>query len=137
GLPGPRRQRLARPVFRTLRAHGRARSPRSQRNPGADAPPRCRTAQERDSPMMTPSDVKATLSFSDGSPAMDLPVYKGTIGPDVIDIRKLYAQTGKFTYDPGFPLTAACQSSITYIDGDKGELLYRGYPIEQLATNCD
>src|SRR6186713_3173680 len=86
---------------------------------------------------MTPSDVKATLSFSDGSPAMDLPVYKGTIGPDVIDIRKLYAQTGKFTYDPGFLSTAACQSSITYIDGDKGELLYRGYPIEQLATNCD
>ena len=52
--------------------------------------------------MMTPSDVKATLSFSDGSPSMDLPIYKGTIGPDVIDIRKLYAQTGKFTYDPGF-----------------------------------
>jgi citrate synthase len=52
--------------------------------------------------MMTPSDVKATLSFSDGSPSMELPIYKGSIGPDVIDIRKLYAQTGKFTYDPGF-----------------------------------
>ena len=87
--------------------------------------------------MMTPSDVKATLSFSDGSPAMELPIYKGTIGPDVIDIRKLYAQTGKFTYDPGFLSTAACNSTITYIDGDKGELLYRGYPIEQLATQCD
>ena len=86
---------------------------------------------------MTPSDVKATLSFSDGSPSMDLPLYKGSIGPDVIDIRKLYAQTGKFTYDPGFLSTASCNSSITYIDGDKGELLYRGYPIEQLATNCD
>jgi citrate synthase len=86
---------------------------------------------------MTPSDVKATLSFSDGSPSMDLPIYKGSIGPDVIDIRKLYAQTGKFTYDPGFLSTAACQSNITYIDGDKGELLYRGYPIEQLATQCD
>ena len=86
---------------------------------------------------MTPSDVKATLSFSDGSPSMDLPIYKGTIGPDVIDIRKLYAQTGKFTYDPGFLSTAACQSTITYIDGDKGELLYRGYPIEQLAEHCD
>ena len=86
---------------------------------------------------MTPSDVKATLSFSDGSPQMDLPLYKGTIGPDVIDIRKLYAQTGKFTYDPGFLSTASCNSTITYIDGDKGELLYRGYPIEQLATNCD
>jgi citrate synthase len=87
--------------------------------------------------MMTPSDVKATLSFSDGSPTMELPIYKGSIGPDVIDIRKLYAQTGKFTYDPGFLSTAACNSTITYIDGDKGELLYRGYPIEQLATKCD
>jgi citrate synthase len=87
--------------------------------------------------MMTPSDVKATLSFSDGSAPMDLPLYKGTIGPDVIDIRKLYAQTGKFTYDPGFLSTASCNSTITYIDGDKGELLYRGYPIEQLAVNCD
>lgn len=86
---------------------------------------------------MTPSDVKATLSFSDGSPSMELPIYKGTIGPDVIDIRKLYAQTGKFTYDPGFLSTASCNSSITYIDGDKGELLYRGYPIEQLAEHCD
>jgi citrate synthase len=86
---------------------------------------------------MKPSDVKATLSFSDGSPSMELPLYKGSIGPDVIDIRKLYAQTGKFTYDPGFLSTASCQSTITYIDGDKGELLYRGYPIEQLATQCD
>src|SRR6185503_7800212 len=86
---------------------------------------------------MIPSDVKATLSFSDASPSMELPIYKGTIGPDVIDIRKLYAQTGKFTYDPGFLSTAACQSNITYIDGDKGELLYRGFPIEQLAVNCD
>jgi citrate synthase len=86
---------------------------------------------------MTPSDVKATLSFSDGSPSMELPIYKGTIGPDVIDIRKLYAQSGKFTYDPGFLSTAACSSAITFIDGDKGELLYRGYPIEQLATGCD
>jgi len=86
---------------------------------------------------MTPSDVKATLSFSDGSPSMEMPIYKGSVGPDVIDIRKLYAQTGKFTYDPGFLSTAACQSAITYIDGDKGELLYRGYPIEQLAEKCD
>ena len=86
---------------------------------------------------MTQSDAKATLSFSDGSPPIDFPIYKGSIGPDVIDIRKLYGATGKFTYDPGFMSTAACNSSITYIDGDKGELLYRGYPIEQLAVNCD
>jgi citrate synthase len=83
------------------------------------------------------ADNKATLSFSNGSPSVELPVYHGSIGPDVIDIRKLYAQTGMFTYDPGFLSTAACQSAITYIDGDKGELLYRGYPIEQLATQCD
>ncbi len=83
------------------------------------------------------ADNKATLSFSNGTPSVDLPVYQGTVGPDVVDIRKLYAQTGMFTYDPGFMSTAATQSAITYIDGDKGELLYRGYPIEQLATNCD
>ena len=83
------------------------------------------------------ADNKSALSFSNGSPQVELPVYQGTIGPDVIDIRKLYAQTGMFTYDPGFMSTAACQSAITYIDGDKGELLYRGYPIEQLAEKCD
>jgi len=83
------------------------------------------------------SDRKATLSFSDGSPAIDFPLMPGTVGPDVIDIRTLYGKTGKFTYDPGFLSTASCNSAITYIDGDKGELLYRGYPIEQLAVNCD
>ena len=83
------------------------------------------------------ADYKATLSFSNGQPSVEMPVYNGTIGPDVIDIRKLYGQTGMFTYDPGFLSTASCQSAITFIDGDKGELLYRGYPIEQLATNCD
>jgi len=86
---------------------------------------------------MNISDTKATLSFSDGSPSVEMPIYKGTVGPDVIDIRKLYGSTGKFTYDPGFMSTAACNSSITYIDGDKGELQYRGYPIEQLAVNAD
>jgi citrate synthase len=59
------------------------------------------------------SDNKATLSFSNGTPSMDLPVYRGSIGPDVIDIRKLYGQTGMFTYDPGFMATASCQSSMT------------------------
>ena len=79
----------------------------------------------------------ATLSFSDGTPSVEFPIYQGTVGPDVIDIRKLYGATVKFTFDPGFMSTAACESKITYIDGDKGELLYRGYPIEQLAVNCD
>jgi citrate synthase len=86
---------------------------------------------------LTPADGKATLTFSDGTPSLELPLYKGSIGPDVIDIRALYGKTGKFTYDPGFLSTASCNSTITYIDGDKGELLYRGYPIEQLATKCD
>jgi len=86
---------------------------------------------------MSNAESKATLSFSDGSPSVDFPIYKGSIGPDVIDIRKLYGATGKFTYDPGFMSTAACNSSITYIDGDKGELLYRGYPIEELAVKAD
>ncbi len=86
---------------------------------------------------MKSSEVKATLSFSDGSPSIELPIYQGSAGPDVIDIRKLYGQTGKFTYDPGFLSTASCNSAITFIDGDKGELLYRGYPIEQLAVQCD
>jgi citrate synthase len=86
---------------------------------------------------LTPSNNKATLTFTDGTPPLEVPIYKGSIGPDVIDIRALYNKTGKFTYDPGFLSTAACNSTITFIDGDKGELLYRGYPIDQLATSCD
>ena len=75
---------------------------------------------------------KATLTV-DGSPApLELPVHAGTIGPDVIDVQSLTSK-GFFTFDPGFMSTASCESKITYIDGDKGELLYRGYPIEQLA----
>ncbi|MCV2873190.1 citrate synthase [Defluviimonas sp. WL0050] len=73
----------------------------------------------------------ATLSFN--GKTIDLPILQPTVGPEVIDIRKLYGQGDVFTYDPGFTSTAACDSAITYIDGDKGELLYRGYPIEQLA----
>lgn len=65
--------------------------------------------------------------------SLDLPVYGGSVGPDVVDIRKFYAETGAFTYDPGFTSTASCESQITYIDGDEGVLLYRGYPIDQLA----
>jgi len=79
---------------------------------------------------------KAVLSYGDGK-TLELPVYGGSIGPDVIDIRALYGKTGMFTYDPGFLSTASCGSRITYIDGDQGVLLYRGYPIEQLATHCD
>jgi citrate synthase len=80
---------------------------------------------------MTEQTRTAQLSL-DGK-TYDLPVYSPTVGPDVIDIRKLYDQADVFTYDPGFTSTAACESAITFIDGEKGELLYRGYPIDQLA----
>src|SRR5438094_952799 len=83
------------------------------------------------------TDRNATLTFDDGTPSVTFPVLPGTIGPDVVDIRTLYGKTGKFTYDPGYLSTAACTSKITYSDGGKGELLYRGYPIEQLAVQCD
>jgi citrate synthase len=76
-----------------------------------------------------------TLTLGDKSYAF--PVYEGTIGPDVVDISKLYSQADVFTYDPGFTSTASCESKITYIDGDQGILLYRGYPIEQLAEHGD
>ncbi|MBI4183839.1 MAG: citrate synthase, partial [Proteobacteria bacterium] len=76
-----------------------------------------------------------TLNIDGTNQAFTYPVLEGTIGPGVIDIRKLYAQTGMFTYDPGFTSTGSCQSTITYIDGEKGELMYRGYPIEELAEH--
>ena len=69
--------------------------------------------------------------------SLELPVIRGTTGPDVMDIRQLYAKTGCFTYDPGFTSTASCDSKITFIDGDEGVLLYRGYPIDQLAEHSD
>jgi citrate synthase len=81
-------------------------------------------------------DKKATLQLPDGK-SLDLPMMPGTVGPEVIDVRALYGKTGYFTYDPGFLSTASCTSTITYIDGDAGVLLYRGYPIEQLAQHCD
>src|SRR6201990_3523212 len=72
-------------------------------------------------------------SIAAGGKNVEMPVYSGTIGPDVIDIGKMYAQTNMFTLDPGFTSTASCESQITYIDGDQGILLHRGYPIDQLA----
>jgi citrate synthase len=81
------------------------------------------------------SEKTASLTLGDKSVA--LPVKPGTIGPAVVDIGKLYAQTGTFTFDPGFTSTASCESGITYIDGDEGILLYRGYPIEQVAEQGD
>ena len=88
--------------------------------------------------------VKKTLSAITSSASLqhrrqvsELSVRRGTIGPNVVDVANLYQETGCFTYDPGFTSTANCSSKITYIDGDKGELLYRGYPIEQLAESSD
>jgi len=77
----------------------------------------------------------ATLNYNGQS--VELPVYSGELGPDVLDIRALYKNTGMFTYDPGFTSTGSCESQITFIDGDKGTLLYRGYPIEQLAKKSN
>jgi citrate synthase len=78
---------------------------------------------------------KKTGTITVGNKNWDFPVYDGTIGPEVIDIAKLYNESGMFTYDPGFTSTASCESKITYIDGDLGVLLYRGYPIDQLAEH--
>jgi citrate synthase len=68
---------------------------------------------------------------------LELPVHKGTTGPDVIDIGRLYKNQGVFTYDPGFIATGSCASDITFIDGEKGILMYRGYPVEQLAAHSN
>jgi len=83
----------------------------------------------------TKSHGSATLTLGDKS--VELPVISGSTGPDVIDIRKLYGATEAFTYDPGFTSTAACESALTFIDGDKGTLLHRGYPIDQLASQSN
>ncbi|HUO44932.1 MAG TPA: citrate synthase [Burkholderiales bacterium] len=86
---------------------------------------------------MIMAEKSATLAFSDNPSKAEFPVLSGTVGPEVVDIRTLYGKTGRFTYDPGFISTASCLSKITYIDGDEGVLMYRGYPIEQLAEHCD
>ena len=84
---------------------------------------------------MSDQATNKAATLSAGDQAADFPVLKGTLGPDVIDVRKLYGQTGMFTYDPGFTSTASCSSKITFIDGDEGILLHRGYTIEDLAKN--
>ena len=90
------------------------------------------------------AEIKGSKATPDGTASLtyegkttEYPVLKGSVGPDVIDIRKLYGETGAFTYDPGFTSTASCESTITYIDGDQGVLLYRGYPIDALAEQGD
>jgi len=83
------------------------------------------------------SNQFASLVVGDPSTENQLPILKGNIGPDAVDVRTLFDRQGLLTYDPGFRSTASCESAITYIDGDKGQLLYRGYPIEQLAAKCN
>ncbi|MBX9575272.1 MAG: citrate (Si)-synthase [Caulobacteraceae bacterium] len=86
---------------------------------------------------MTDSKTAGSATFTLGDKSVDLPVLSGSTGPDVVDIRKLYGATGAFTFDPGFTSTAACESALTYIDGDAGILLHRGYPIDQLASKSN
>ncbi len=89
-----------------------------------------------DSGANAPKDSVTLIDHSTGK-EMNMPLLEGTIGPKVIDIRKLYTEMDYFTFDPGFMATGSCDSKITYIDGDEGVLMYRGYPIEDLAQNCD
>ena len=86
---------------------------------------------------MSGQDANRTASMTINNKQVEMPVRSGAIGPDVIDVARLYRDTGCFTYDPGFTSTANCSSKITYIDGDEGVLLYRGYPIEQLAEQSN
>ena len=97
--------------------------------------PTSATLAVEDKPVEKPTPAAATLTV--GQKSVELPIKHGTIGPSVVDIGKLYAQTGMFTYDPGFTSTASTESKITYIDGDAGVLLYRGYPIDELAEHGD
>ena len=97
--------------------------------------PTSATLTKSDKAVEPPATASATLNV--GQKSVELPICKGSVGPSVIDIGKLYAQTGMFTYDPGFTSTASTESKITYIDGDEGVLLYRGYPIDQLAEHGD
>ena len=82
------------------------------------------------------SDSKVTLHDHESGKNLDLPIRKGTYGLPLIEISSLPKKAGFFTFDPGFIATGSCESKITYLDGDKGELMYRGYPIEQLAEKC-
>ena len=89
--------------------------------------------------MAADTDTRKTMTLTDNESgsSFELPVIDGSVGPDVLDIRKLYGETGMFTFDPGYGATGSCKSGLTYIDGDKGVLLHRGYPIESLANQSD
>ena len=89
--------------------------------------------------MAADTDTQKTMTLTDNEngSSVELPIIDGSVGPDVLDIRELYGETGMFTFDPGYGATGSCKSGLTYIDGDKGVLLHRGYPIESLANQSD
>jgi citrate synthase len=121
----------------THKAAGTPSANTASRLPGRSSTRIARSQFEGSTMDAKTSAKNKTGTLTVGNNNWDMPVYPGTIGPDVVDISKLYAQSGMFTYDPGFTSTASCESKITYIDGDEGILLYRGYPIEQLAEHGD
>src|SRR5690242_19697800 len=86
---------------------------------------------------MMDTEQKFAKLIIDENTTIELPIVEGTIGPNAVDIGDLYKKTNWITYDPGFASTGSCASAITYIDGEKGILLYRGYPIEKLVEKCD
>src|SRR5258705_1016396 len=100
-------------------------------------PARTKPAGKGDAKLTAVPRASVTITDNQTGATFELPVMDGTIGPRVIDIRRLYTDHGLFTYDPGFTSTAACESRITYIDGEEGVLLHRGYPIQELAEHSD
>src|SRR5664279_3836532 len=126
----------------TQKQAGTKLAPQKVSAPGLNVSTRTARCQIEGSTMDAKTDAKTdakkkTGTITVGNKNWDFPVYDGTIGPEVLDIAKLYNESGMFTYDPGFTSTASCESKITYIDGDLGVLLYRGYPIDQLAEHGD
>jgi citrate synthase len=109
----------------------------AKRATAAKAAKRAVAAEAAAAPSVAQKDHTVTLTDNASGKTFTYKVLNGTVGPKVIDIRSLYADTGMFTYDPAFTSTASCESKITYIDGDAGILLYRGYPIEELVESCD
>src|SRR5512144_2672226 len=100
-------------------------------------PPKIKVTDSKITPQQPKAYANVAVKDSRSNQSWDLPILKGTVGPDVVDVRKLYTEHGLFTYDPGYGSTGSTQSAITYIDGDAGVLTHRGYRIEELAENSD
>lgn len=113
-------------------------APAKSKKPSARAAaPQLRVTDSGIKPAAPKSYASVSVTDNRNGTSWDLPVLKGTIGPDVVDVRKLYSDHGLFTYDPGYGATGSTQSAITYIDGEEGILMHRGYRIEELAKNSD